>query len=302
MGIFFRKKDPSSASDVKKENRKFGWKTFFHFSEIDETFYDALEEQLVLADVGGSHSTVVIETLKKVIAEKKIKAASEAKAALKQILLTYLPHPFSLPELDSLQVLMIVGVNGVGKTSTIAKMAGRLGDAKDILFAAGDTFRAAAREQLEYWGKALNIQVIGQAQGADAASVTYDAIHSALSKQKKFCIVDTAGRLHTNINLLAQLAKLNKVVQKFEGQVAKKCFLVLDVTQGLAGFEQVRLFQETIPLDALIMTKMDTQAKGGTVLSICEKLKIPILFTTFGETLQDIAPFDPIEYVDSLVG
>ncbi|HMB01714.1 MAG TPA: signal recognition particle-docking protein FtsY [Spirochaetota bacterium] len=291
---------PKKSGDSKRK-KKFGWNKIFSLSEISDDFYEKLEEQLIAADTGGKNSLAIIEKLRQEIERNNIKTIDRARAALKNIIKNYFYYNDTLLTEDKLNVFIIIGVNGVGKTTSIAKLAAFYAGRGDVVLGAADTFRAAAREQLEYWGRELGAQVIAQPQGSDAASVAYDTVHSALTRGKKFAIIDTAGRLQNKNKLVDQLLKLSRVVDKYEGKINKKIILVLDATLGQSGYEQVRIFKEKVGTDGIIMTKLDTQARGGVLISIAEKLKIPILFFTHGEKIDQLSKFNVDEYLDSII-
>ena len=290
-----------------KENKKlselsrFGWKKIFSFSELKTDFYEELEENLILADVGGKNSLRIIDSFKKEINNEKIKNKETALLLFKSILKKFFIEKSLQLHPSKLNVVMIIGINGVGKTTLVAKLCHHFSENNDIILGAADTFRAAAVEQLKNWGNRLGVQVINQSSGADPASVVYDTIHSALSKKKNLALIDTAGRLHNKTNLLEQLKKTVGITDKFPKQIHRITLLVLDATQGLSGFEQVKSFGQYIPLDGLILTKCDTEAKGGILLAISEAFKLPIFYYTFGEKPSDIKPFSVDEYINSLV-
>ena len=305
LNSFFKKKLPPKDEKGKK---KFKWGKIISFksSIINEDFYDDLEEQLLLGDLGGRQALNIIADLKKGIKELKIEDLVSAKEKLKSILkkkfsttsLSFLP--------DRLPVICLMGINGVGKTSSLAKISHYFKPTYPIqVWGAADTFRAAATVQLKKWAETTQAQFISKGPGADAASVAYDTIHSALSKNLKgeptMALIDTAGRLHNKENLMNALAKLIRITDRFQDKIDRKNFLVLDAALGINSFEQAKIFHEKIGVDGIIVTKMDTLAKGGVMMSITENFKIPILFTTSGEALTDFHPFNLDEYVASIV-
>ena len=294
----FKKEKPSG--QISKAHR-FGWKKIFSFSQLHEGFYQELEESLILSDVGGKNALRLLGAFKERIKEQKIKHPQAATDLFKSILSAcFIEEPWQLSK-DKLNVVMVIGINGVGKTTTIAKLCHLLKKDNHILLGAADTFRAAAVEQLTDWGKRWDLPVISQSPGADPASVAYDTIHSGLANSKDLAIIDTAGRLHNKDNLLSQLNKIVNITDKFPNQIHRSVLLVLDATQGLSGFEQVKSFGRSIALDGLILTKCDTGAKGGILLAISEEFKLPIYYYTHGERPEDIARFSVVEYVDSLI-
>ncbi len=282
------------------------WKTLkklFLPSELNEQFYLELEERLIAADFGARSSLEAIETLREKIKNEKLKSRDEAVLALKGILKSYLtlsPFVFS-PE--QLNVLILIGANGAGKTTTLAKLGHwyQGHEKKSVLIGAGDTFRAAANEQLKVWAERLNIHLISAPEGTDAASVAFDSVQSALAKKMGLALIDTAGRLHTRDNLLDQLAKLIRVVDKFESQIVRKNLLVLDATLGQSALEQARIFKDKVGLDGLILTKVDTQARGGTLVSLSRELKLPITHIGYGEKLEDFKVFNADEFLEVLI-
>lgn len=290
-----------SNRDINKKDKHFGWKKIFSFSDINEDFYSELEENLILSDVGGRNAMGILKSLRSKIETRKIRDQETSKEILKTILKDFfVEKPLSFSK-DKLNVVMVIGINGVGKTTTIAKLGYLLKKDSEITIGAADTFRAAAVDQLKEWGRQIGSSVISQDTGGDPASVVYDTIHSALAKNKNIALIDTAGRLHNKDNLLAQLEKIVKVSDKFSEKVNRVVLLVLDATQGLSGFEQVKSFEERIPIDGLILTKCDTQAKGGILLSISEQFKVPVHYYTYGEKLEDIASFSVDAYLNSLI-
>lgn len=300
LNLFKKKEAPSSLENQKK---KFSWGKLFSFSKLDDRYFQEMEEKLIESDTGGSVSLSIIETFRKRIKEEKIKESREARDILKGIIKNY----FKMTELslsdDRLNVFVIIGVNGVGKTTTISKLAHYYSkqNKKKIILGAADTFRAAAKEQLEEWGRRLDLPVIGQPAGSDAASVAYDTVHSALAKGSEIAVIDTAGRLHNKANLVEQLDKLERVIDKFKDRIVKKTFLILDATLGQSGFEQAKIFKEKPGVDGIIITKLDTEARGGVLISISEKLKLPVWFISYGEKMDDFSPFLVEEYLNSIL-
>ncbi len=297
-----------SANETKPKN-KFNWKKIitFNFSEINPAFYENLEEQLLLGDLGGKQVILIMEELKQAINQYKIKEISSAKEKLKDILkakFTSTPLTFS-SELNP--VICFLGVNGTGKTSTLAKVSYYYQEKyPQQIWGAGDTFRAAATIQLNQWADIRKASLVNKGEGADPASVAYDTVHAALAKANKvnhqvLSLLDTAGRLHNNAPLMDELGKIMRIIDRFKEKVERKNLLILDATLGINGFEQAKIFHEKIGLDGIILTKMDTLAKGGSIFSIADNFKLPIYFTTFGEQMQDLAPFNLEEYLDSII-
>lgn len=300
--LFKTNKKTNTHESTQFPKKKFGWKALFQFSQITPTFYESVKETLILSDAGGKTAVAITEKLENKIAENKIKEKEQAESLLKSIIKSFfIPNTLKLSK-DLLNVVVFIGVNGVGKTSTAAKLAAHFQNRgiDKIIFGAADTFRAAAVEQLTAWAESLSLPIISPAGGNDAASVAYDTVHSALAGDKQLAIVDTAGRLHNNAPLIDQLGKLDRVIDKFKDKIFKKNILVLDVTQGTSGLEQTKGFIEKLNVDGLILTKLDSQAKGGIIVSISERFKLPVYFFTYGEGINDLKPFDIDEYVQSL--
>lgn len=281
----------------------FSWSRLFGLSRVGEDFFDQVEEALIEGDSGAAVTARVLASLREQIKKEGLKGEAACRTALRVILKSFFP-PGELPLTPGvLCAWVFIGVNGVGKTSTIAKLAHYHQTQKNasVLLAAGDTYRAAAREQLQVWADRLKIPLVGAPSGSDAASVAYDGVESALARGCQLALIDTAGRLHTRDQLLEQLGKLVRAVDKFGPTVKRHNLMVLDATQGQAVLDQVRIFRDKVGLSGLILTKTDTQARGGTLLALADTLKVPVLFTTHGEALTDISPFDVETYLDSLL-
>lgn len=276
---------------------------FSGFSEIDDDFYDELEESLILADLGVETALKATELLRKQVKEQKLKTPEEAKAALKEILIQMLQVGDTQLNLSvKPAVLLVIGVNGVGKTTTIGKIATQLTQqGKNVLLVAGDTFRAAAADQLEIWAQRSGASIIRQNEGADPASVVYDGIQSAKAKNADVVIVDTAGRLHNKQNLMNELNKISRIVQRELPQASKEVLLVLDGTTGQNGLIQAKQFKEIAGVTAVALTKLDGTAKGGIVIAVADTLQIPVKFVGIGEKAEDLLPFDAEEFVEALL-
>ena len=276
---------------------------FSGFSEIDDDFFDELEESLILADLGVETAMKATELLRKRIREQNLKETEEAKEALKDILTEMLN--VGQPELDlstTPSVVLVIGVNGVGKTTTIGKIAAQLvNSGKRVTLVAGDTFRAAAADQLEIWAQRTGASIIRQSEGADPASVVFDGIQSAKAKGADVILIDTAGRLHNKTNLMNELNKISRILQRELPDAAKEVLLVLDGTTGQNGLIQAKQFKEIAGVTALAVTKLDGTAKGGIVIAVADALQIPVKFVGVGEKAEDLMVFNAREFVDALL-
>lgn len=274
----------------------------FTASEIDDDFYDELEESLILADLGVDTALKAVEQLRKVVKEQHLKVADEAKSALKKILADMLN--VGSVELDlstKPSVILVIGVNGVGKTTTIGKIAAQLTkQGKNVLLVAGDTFRAAAADQLEIWAGRSGASIVRQNEGADPASVVFDGIQSAKAKGADVIIVDTAGRLHNKQNLMNELGKISRIVNRELPDAAKEVLLVLDGTTGQNGLIQAKQFKEIAGVTAVALTKLDGTAKGGIVIAVADTLQLPVKFIGVGEQVDDLMPFEAEPFVEAL--
>ncbi|HEX2949266.1 MAG TPA: signal recognition particle-docking protein FtsY [Armatimonadota bacterium] len=276
----------------------------FRRSEITEDLYDDLEESLILADVSVQTSTELVEQLRQAVHTTSAKDVERAYELLQNLIADLLAghaHPIVAP-IQYPAVVLVVGVNGVGKTTTIAKLGALLKrQGKSVILAAGDTFRAAAIEQLELWGQRIGIEVISHQMGADPAAIVYDAIQAARARKTDYVIVDTAGRLHTKRNLMEELKKINRVIERELGHEADETLLVLDATTGQNALVQAREFYQAIGLTGLVLTKLDGTAKGGNVLSIAAEIPISIRYIGTGEQVGDLAEFDPKQFATQLL-
>ncbi len=272
-------------------------------TEIDDDFYDELEESLILADLGVETATKATAALRKAVREKRITQAEQAKEALKEILADMVS--VGEPELNLSthpSVILVIGVNGVGKTTTIGKIAKQLCDqGRKVLLVAGDTFRAAAADQLEIWAQRSGADIVRQHEGADPASVVYDGIQSAKTRDADVIIIDTAGRLHNKTNLMNELNKISRIVERELPQAAREVLLVLDGTTGQNGLIQAKQFKEIAGVTALAVTKLDGTAKGGIVIAVADTLQIPVKFIGVGEKAEDLMPFVARDFVDALL-
>ena len=276
---------------------------FTGFTEIDDDFYDELEESLILADLGVETSTKATERLRKAIREQHIKTTEEAKAALKQILVEMLNVGDTQLNLSTHpSVILVIGVNGVGKTTTIGKIAKQQVEAgKKVLLVAGDTFRAAAADQLEIWAGRTGASIVRQHEGADPASVVFDGIQAAKARDVDVIIIDTAGRLHNKANLMNELNKITRIVTRELPDAAREVLLVLDGTTGQNGLIQAKQFKEIAGVTAMAVTKLDGTAKGGIVIAVSDTLQIPVKFIGVGEQADDLMPFVAKDFVDALL-
>ncbi len=276
---------------------------FTGFSEIDDDFFDELEECLILADLGVETACKATELLRKQIKQEHIKTTEEARTALKQILVQMLNVGETALDLSSKPaVVLVIGVNGVGKTTTIGKIASQLvGQGKNVLLVAGDTFRAAAADQLQIWAERTGASIVRQNEGADPASVVYDGIQSAKAKGCDVILIDTAGRLHNKQNLMNELGKISRIVERELPEASKEVLLVLDGTTGQNGLIQAREFKQIAGVTAVALTKLDGTAKGGIVIAVADSLQIPVKFVGVGEKAEDLMPFEAEPFVDALL-
>ena len=272
----------------------------FKRTELDDDFYDELESVLVSSDMGVETAMDIMDELRDACKKKLIKDTERAQIELKSLLISKLDAEeikFEYP-----LIITIVGVNGVGKTTSIAKMTKYFQkEKKSVLLAAGDTFRAAATEQLSMWADRLKTKIVKQGEGADSAAVVFDAITSMKAKKTDVLIVDTAGRLHTKTNLMKELEKINNISKREYPEAKKLNLIVLDASIGQNSIAQVKAFKDSVDIDGIILTKLDGTAKGGVVYPIINDLKVPIVFTGFGEGVDDMAVFDAESFVDKIL-
>ena len=275
----------------------------FTANEIDDDFYDELEESLVLADLGVDTAMKAVTRLRHRINNNNIKTVANAKEALKEILVDMLNVGDTELNLSTTPaVILVIGVNGVGKTTTIGKIAKQQVEAgKKVLLVAGDTFRAAAADQLEIWAERSGASIVRQHEGADPASVVFDGIQSAKAKDVDVIIIDTAGRLHNKANLMNELNKISRIVNRELPNAAKEVLLVLDGTTGQNGLIQAKQFKEIAGVTAIALTKLDGTAKGGIVIAVADALQIPVKFVGVGEKADDLMPFVAKDFVEALI-
>ena len=276
---------------------------FTGFSEIDDDFYDELEECLILADLGMDTAMKATDRLRKTVREQHLKSTEEAKTALKAILVEMLNVGSTELNLSSTpSVILVIGVNGVGKTTTIGKIATRLtAEGKNVLLVAGDTFRAAAADQLEIWAERSGAAIVRQHEGADPASVVFDGIQAAKARSSDVIIIDTAGRLHNKQNLMNELGKISRIVERELPGASREVLLVLDGTTGQNGLIQAKEFSKIAGVTAIALTKLDGTAKGGIVIAVADALQIPVKFVGVGEKADDLMPFEAEPFVDALL-
>ena len=278
--------------------------TLFVGAKIGDELYEELESALLMSDAGVSATQYLLDTLKKKVREEKLVTAEQVKAALRTVfveLLAPLQKPLVLGRHQPL-VMMVTGVNGAGKTTTIGKLAKHLqAHQQSVLLAAGDTFRAAAREQLTIWGERNNVAVIAQTSG-DPAAVAFDAVHSAQARGTDVVMIDTAGRLPTQLHLMEELKKIKRVVTKGMASAPHEILLIIDGNTGQNALAQVKAFDDALGLTGLVVTKLDGTAKGGVLAAIAKSRPIPVYFIGVGEQIEDLQPFDAQEFVDALLG
>ena len=287
----------------KTKNAIFGQveNIFRRFVKVDEELLEELEELLIMADTGYASAEEIIGRLRERIQNEHISDGEEAKAALKEILIDMIGEGEPLRLEPAPAVILVIGVNGVGKTTSIAKIAGLLKrEGKKVLLCAADTFRAAAIDQLQIWADRVGVDLIKHDEGSDPAAVVFDAVNAARSRRADVLIVDTAGRLHNKKNLMDELAKINRVIGRELPDAARETLLVLDATTGQNAVNQAKEFKNAADITGLIMTKLDGTAKGGIVFSIKKELNIPVKFIGVGEKADDLEHFDPVQFVDAL--
>lgn len=275
-------------------------KYVFTKTELNDDFYDELEQTLISSDMGVMTSEEIIDEFKETVKARMIKDVENAQKVLREILVSKLQ--FDEVKFEYPMIITVVGVNGVGKTTSIAKMANYFTKLKkNVMLVAGDTFRAAATEQLDEWANRLKLKIVKQGEGADSASVVFDGISSMKAKKADVLIVDTAGRLHTKVNLMKELEKINNVARREYPEAKNLNFIVLDASIGQNSLAQVEAFKQSVDIDGIILTKLDGTAKGGVAYPIVKELEVPIVFTGFGETINDLSKFNVEEFVDKIL-
>ena len=297
MGFFSR-----IAEGLKKTKENFSdkIKAVFSTAKLDDDFFDELEETLIISDFGAETSMTVVDRLRDEVEEKNITSPEKAKALFKAILVDQVDY--AVPEYSYPLVLLIAGVNGVGKTTCVGKLANMfVKEGKSVIIAAADTFRAAASEQLSVWGERAGVRVIKHGDGADPAAVVFDAVNAAKNNKTDVLIIDTAGRLHNKKNLMEELKKINRVVERDFPEADFRSFLVLDATTGQNALSQTEVFNEAINIDGILLTKLDGTAKGGVVVGISTEYSVPILYVGIGERIDDLIPFDGKDFIDAII-
>ena len=270
---------------------------------VDEDFFEELEEALILSDMGVETSTQAVDTLRERVKENKIKDPEEVKACLREILMELLAVGDTALDLaDKPAVVLMIGVNGVGKTTTIGKLAHRLkAEGNRVLLAAGDTFRAAAADQLTIWADRAQVEIVKHEEGSDPAAVVFDAMNAARARRADVVLVDTAGRLHNKQNLMNELNKIRRVIDREGEKSSKEILLVLDATTGQNGLIQAKQFGESAGITGIVLTKLDGTAKGGVVVAIAREMGVPVKFVGLGEGIDDLQLFDGEAFVQALI-
>ena len=276
----------------------------FTASELDDDFYDELEESLILADLGVDTTAKAVARLRSEAKTRRLKTAEEARACLREILVEMLNVGSPVLQLDTKpSVVLVIGVNGVGKTTTIGKIANQLrNQGKKVLLCAADTFRAAAADQLEIWAERAHADIIRQDEGADPAAVVFDAIAASKARGADVIICDTAGRLHNKQNLMNELGKISRILSRELPEASKEVLLVLDGTTGQNGLIQAKQFQQIAGVTGIALTKLDGTAKGGIVVAVADALQIPVKYIGVGEKMDDLMPFVAEDFVRALIG
>ena len=297
MGLFAKIKD-----GLKKTKDNIAKKLFevFKAKELDDEFYEELEMALIAADMGVTATEQIIGELKDQVFAKKITSPEGARDLLRQILIDSIDY--ELPEYTYPLLILVAGVNGVGKTTAIGKLANYFkSQGKSVVVAAADTFRAAASEQLEIWAERAGVRIVKHEEGSDPAAVVFDAIASAKAKGTDVILVDTAGRLHNKKNLMNELSKINRVIDRELPNADRRNYIVLDATTGQNAVSQVEVFDEAIEIDGIILTKLDGTAKGGVVMAISAEYEMPVVYIGVGEKIDDLLPFNATEFVNAIL-
>lgn len=282
---------------------KKAWFDTIVWETIDDEFYDELEDSLIMADLGATVAHDAVKKLRDVVYQKSIQRGDDVKQALRDILIEKLNLGDTALDLSTKpSVVLVIGVNGVGKTTSIGKIAHRLkGEGKRVLLCAADTFRAAAADQLEIWANRAECEIVRSKEGADPGAVLFDSLAAAKARGVDVVLCDTAGRLHNKVNLMNELSKLRKIIDRETPDAAKETLLVLDATTGQNGLQQAKVFRETAGLTGIILTKLDGTAKGGICVAIAQELGVPVKYVGLGEGIDDLQPFNAEEYVKALI-
>ena len=282
---------------------KKAWFDTIVWETIDDEFYDELEDSLIMADLGATVAHDAVKKLRDVVYQKSIQRGDDVKQALRDILIEKLNVGDTALDLSTKpSVVLVIGVNGVGKTTSIGKIAHRLkGEGKRVLLCAADTFRAAAADQLEIWANRAECEIVRSVEGADPGAVLFDSLAAAKARGVDVVLCDTAGRLHNKVNLMNELSKLRKIIDRETPDAAKETLLVLDATTGQNGLQQAKVFRETAGLTGIILTKLDGTAKGGICVAIAQELGVPVKYVGLGEGIDDLQPFNAEEYVKVLI-
>lgn len=282
---------------------KKAWFDTIVWETIDNEFYDELEDSLIMADLGATVAHDAVKKLRDVVYQKSIQRGDDVKQALREILIEKLNVGDTALDLSTQpSVVLVIGVNGVGKTTSIGKIAHRLkGEGKRVLLCAADTFRAAAADQLEIWANRAECEIVRSVEGADPGAVLFDSLAAAKARGVDVVLCDTAGRLHNKVNLMNELSKLRKIIDRELPDAAKETLLVLDATTGQNGLQQAKVFRETAGLTGIILTKLDGTAKGGICVAIAQELGVPVKYVGLGEGIDDLQPFNAEEYVKALI-
>ena len=283
--------------------KKITTNLFSGFTEADEAFFEELEETLILADLGMDTALEAVEQLRTRVRKEKLRDQEEVKAALRDILAEMISVGDTALDLSTTpSVVLFIGVNGVGKTTTIGKLSARMkGEGHRVLMAAADTFRAAAADQLEIWSERSGVELVRQYEGADPAAVVFDALTAAKARSADVVLIDTAGRLHNKQNLMNELNKISRVVDRELPGCDRETLLVLDATTGQNGLIQAKQFKEAAGITGIVLTKLDGSAKGGIVIAIAQELQVPVKFIGVGEGIDDLMPFEAEKFVEALV-
>ncbi len=282
---------------------KKAWFDTIVWETIDDEFYDELEDSLIMADLGATVAHDAVKKLRDVVYQKSIQRGDDVKQALREILIEKLNVGDTALDLSTQpSVVLVIGVNGVGKTTSIGKLAHSLkGEGKRVLLCAADTFRAAAADQLEIWANRADCEIVRSVEGADPGAVLFDSLAAAKARNVDVVLCDTAGRLHNKVNLMNELGKLRKIIDRETPDAAKETLLVLDATTGQNGLQQAKVFRETAGLTGIILTKLDGTAKGGICVAIAQELGVPVKYVGLGEGIDDLQPFNAEEYVKALI-